>query len=175
MLPQLFEADDATPTVRVWAPGCATGEEVYTIAILLLEEASRHGLRPGLQVFGSDLDSRALAVAREGRYPAAIEADVSEERLRRYFTKEGDGYRVRQELRDVVLFALHDLLKDPPFSHVNLVTCRNVLIYLDRELQEQVCATFHYAINPGGFGSNWCGAAGIVKFSADLTAMSNLK
>jgi two-component system, chemotaxis family, CheB/CheR fusion protein len=102
-------------------------------------------------MFGSDLDTRALAVAREGRYPASIETDVSEERLRRFFIREGEGYRVRQELRDTVLFAVHGMLKDPPFSHVDLISCRNVLIYLDRDLQDQVCNTFHYAHNPGGF------------------------
>jgi two-component system CheB/CheR fusion protein len=90
-------------------------------------------------------------MAREGRYPAAIENDISAERLRRFFVREGESYRVRQELRDIVLFAAHDLVKDPPFSHVDLVTCRNVLIYLDRELQEQVCGTFHYALRPGGY------------------------
>ena len=150
VLPQLFDRDP-TDAIRVWVSGCATGEEAYTLAMLLLEEAGRHELRPPIQVFGSDLDAKALVIAREGRYPAAIEADVSEDRLRRFFTREGDTYRVRQELRDMVLFALHDLLKDPPFSRVDLISCRNVLIYLDRELQEQVCSTFHYALNPGGF------------------------
>jgi len=150
VLPQLFEHEPTDP-IRVWVSGCATGEEAYTLAMLLMEEGGKHDLRPPIQVFGSDLDARALTVAREGRYPATIEADVSEERLRRFFTREGDGYRVRQELRDMVLFALHDLLKDPPFSRVDLISCRNVLIYLDRELQEQVCSTFHYALNPGGF------------------------
>jgi two-component system CheB/CheR fusion protein len=119
--------------------------------MLLLEEAARHELRPQIQVFGTDLDVRALAAAREGRYPVAIEADVNETRLRRFFSRDGDRYRVRQELRDVILFALHDLLKDPPFSRVDLVSCRNVLIYLDRELQEQVCSTFQYSLNPAGF------------------------
>jgi two-component system CheB/CheR fusion protein len=150
-LPNLFKDNDPNEPIRVWACGCATGEEAYSLAILLLEEAGRHEFRPPIQIFGSDLDARALALAREGRYPAAIEADVSEERLRRFFTQEGDQYRVRQEVRDVVLFAVHDLLKDPPFSHVDLISCRNVLIYLDRELQEQVCNTFHYALNPAGF------------------------
>jgi len=150
VLPQLVERDPTDP-LRVWVPGCATGEEAYTLAMLLMEEASKLDLRPPIQVFGSDLDARALTVAREGRYPATIEADVSEERLRRFFTREGDGYRVRQDLRDIVLFAVHDLLKDPPFSRVDLISCRNVLIYMDRELQEQVCTTFHYALNPGGF------------------------
>ena len=151
VLPEIFSERDPTDTVRVWICGCATGEEAYSLAMLLLEEAGRHELRPPIQVFGSDLDARALAMAREGRYPASIETDVSEERLRRFFTREGDQYRVRQEVRDIVLFAAHDVLKDPPFSRVDLISCRNVMIYLDRELQEQVCATFHYALNPNGF------------------------
>ena len=151
VLPELFRERDPGDTLRIWVSGCATGEEAYTLGILLLVEAARHELRPTIQVFGSDLDARALASARDGRYPASIEADVNEERLRRFFTREGDQYRVRQEVRDVVLFAVHDLLKDPPFSRVDLISCRNVLIYLDRELQEQVCATFHYALNPSGF------------------------
>jgi two-component system CheB/CheR fusion protein len=151
ILPGLFKNKEPEETIRIWVSGCATGEEAYTFAILLLEEAAKHPLRPPMQVFGSDLDSRALASAREGRFPLAIEADVSEERLRRFFTREGDHYRVRQEVRDIVLFAVHDLLKDPPFSHIDLISCRNVLIYLDRELQEQVCSTFHYALNPSGF------------------------
>ena len=149
VIPSLFQGRDLNDTVRVWVCGCATGEEAYSIAILLLEEAARHEFRPAVQLFGSDLDARALAVAREGRYPASIEADVSEERLRRFFNREGEGYRVRQELRDIVLFALHDVLKDPPFSRVDFISCRNVLIYLDRELQEQACSTFHYALKPG--------------------------
>ena len=149
VIPRLFR--DGVESIRVWVAGCATGEEAYSIAMLLLEEAAKHEVRPNIQVFGSDLDARALTSAREGRYPAAIETDVSEERLRRFFTHDNDTYRVRQELRDLVLFATHDMVKDPPFSHVGLVTCRNVLIYLDRELQEQACATFHYALDPGGY------------------------
>jgi two-component system CheB/CheR fusion protein len=151
LLPEVFSGKGNGQPIRVWVAGCASGEEAYSIAILLLEEAARQQIRPQFQVFGTDLDVRALVAAREGRYPAAIEADVGEARLRRFFTREGDYYRVRQDLRDIILFALHDLLKDPPFSHVDVVSCRNVLIYLDRELQEQVCSTFHYALNPGGY------------------------
>ena len=151
VIPRLFQGRETNETIRVWVSGCATGEEAYSFAILLLEEATRHPIRPAMQVFGSDLDSRALVAAREGRFPVAIEADVSEERLRRFFMREGDHYRVRQEVRDLVLFAVHDLLKDPPFSHIDLVSCRNVLIYLDRELQEQVCSTFNYALKPAGY------------------------
>ena len=152
VLPELLKDKAADETVRVWVPGCATGEEAYSFAILLLEEAARHKTRrQPIQVFGSDLDARALASAREGRFPLSIEADVSEERLRRFFVRDGDHYQVGQEARDPVLFAVHDLLKDPPFSHVDLISCRHVMIYLDRELQEQVCRTFHYALNPGGY------------------------
>jgi two-component system CheB/CheR fusion protein len=151
VLPELFKGRRPEDTIRIWVSGCATGEEAYTFAMLLSEEAVRHAERPPMQVFGSDIDARALALGREGRYPLAIEADVNEERLRRFFTREGDHYRVRQDLRDMVLFAVHDLLKDPPFSHVDLISCRNLLIYLDRDLQEQVCSTFHYALNPGGY------------------------
>jgi two-component system, chemotaxis family, CheB/CheR fusion protein len=151
VLPQVFQGKSPEETIRVWVAGCATGEEAYTVAMLLLEEASRHQLHPAIQVFASDLDHRALAIAREGRFPAAIEADVSEVRLRRYFVHEGDHYRVRQELRDIVLFAVHSMLKDPPFSRIDLICCRNLLIYLDRELQEQACSTFHYALNPNGY------------------------
>jgi two-component system CheB/CheR fusion protein len=151
LAPALFAGKVADQPIRVWVAGCATGEEAYSIGILLLEEATRQNLRRQIQVFATDLDVRALATGREGRYPVAIEADINESRLDRFFSREGDYYRVRQELRDIVLFALHDLLKDPPFSHVDLVSCRNVLIYLDRDLQEQVCNTFYYSLNPGGY------------------------
>jgi two-component system, chemotaxis family, CheB/CheR fusion protein len=147
----LTKAKPTGQAIRVWIAGCATGEEAYSIGILLLEQAGRQQTRPPIQIFATDLDVRALTTAREGRYPAAIEADVSESRLRQFFMRDGDHYRVRQELRDIVLFALHDVLKDPPFSRLDLVSCRNVLIYLDRELQEQVCSTFHYALNPNGY------------------------
>jgi two-component system, chemotaxis family, CheB/CheR fusion protein len=151
VIPRLFDEKGVSDTIRVWVPGCATGEEAYSIAILLLEEASRHEIRCGLQVFASDLDENALALAREGRYPIAIEADMPEERLRRFFTRESDHYRVTRELRDMVLFARHSLLKDPPFSRVDLISCRNVLIYLDREVQQQVCAAFHFALHLSGY------------------------
>lgn len=151
VLPNIFQLKDARDPIRVWVAGCATGEEAYTIAMLLLEEAARHEIRLPMQVFASDLDSHAVSVAREGRYPAVSETEVSEERLRRFFVREGDFYHVRQELRDLVLFATHSLLKDPPFSRVDLISCRNLLIYLDRDLQEQVLGTLYYALNPGGY------------------------
>jgi two-component system CheB/CheR fusion protein len=151
IIPQLFQDKEAADTVRVWVPGCATGEEAYSLGMLLLEELSHRDVRPRIQVFGSDLDHAALATARDGRYPAAIEADVSEERLHRFFSREGDHYRVKRELREIVIFAFHSVLRDPPFSRMDVISCRNLLIYLDRGLQEQVLNTFHYALNPEGF------------------------
>src|SRR5262249_40400340 len=151
VIPELFECKSAGDQIRVWVPGCATGEEAYSIGILLIEEAARRAVRLQLQVFASDLDTGALATAREGRFPAAIAADVSEDRLRRFFEREGDHYRIKREVRDILLFATHSLLKDPRFSRVELISCRNLLIYLDREVQQQACATFAYALVPGGY------------------------
>ncbi len=151
VIPRLFEGKGAGDQIRVWIAGCATGEEAYSIAMLLQEEAERREIRPEIQVFASDLDGAALAVAREGRYPLAIEADMVEERLRRFFTRESDHFLVRRELRDLVLFARHSLIKDPPFSRLDLVSCRNVLIYLDRDVQQQVCATLHFGLRPAGY------------------------
>jgi two-component system, chemotaxis family, CheB/CheR fusion protein len=151
VIPKLFDGRSEDENIRVWVPGCATGEEAYSIAMLLLEESARRDNLPGIQVFASDLDIGALATAREGRYPRAIEADISEARLRRFFLHDSDHYRVRKDLRDIVLFATHSLLKDPPFSRLDLVSCRNLLIYLERDLQHQACNTLAYALRPGGY------------------------
>ncbi|MBS1304079.1 protein-glutamate O-methyltransferase CheR, partial [Loktanella sp. SALINAS62] len=136
--------------VRAWSVGCATGEEAYSLAILFLEEAERRKVKVPIQVFASDLDEGALGTAREGRYPRSIEADVSAERLEHYFIDEGTHYRVRKELRDVVLFASHSVLKEPPFMRLDLISCRNLMIYLERSLQEQLLTLFHYGLNPHG-------------------------
>jgi two-component system CheB/CheR fusion protein len=151
VIPRLFEEQGPDASLRVWVPGCATGEEAYSMAILLIEEAERRSTWPKIQVFASDLDEGALATAREGCYPAAIEADVSEERLRRFFRRDDEHYRITGEVRDCILFANHSLLRDPPFSRLNLVSCRNLLIYLDPELQQQVLGILRYALCPGGY------------------------
>jgi two-component system CheB/CheR fusion protein len=151
VVPRLFENRGAAVPIRIWSVGCATGEEAYSLGILLLEEAARHEPRPEIQLFATDMDARALAVAREGRYPTAIEGDVSDDRLRRFFQRDGELYRVKRELRDLVLFANHSLLKDPPFSHLDLVSCRNLLIYLNRDLQQQATSTLQHALNPEGY------------------------
>jgi two-component system CheB/CheR fusion protein len=147
----LFDSPHRDHPIRVWVAGCATGEEAYSIAMLLSEEASRREDHRPLQIFASDLDHAALATARNGRYPSSIETDVSEERLKSFFSKEGDHYRIKREIRDLVLFTSHSILKDPPFSKVDLISCRNLLIYLDKQLQQQVCTTFHYALMPGKY------------------------
>jgi two-component system CheB/CheR fusion protein len=151
VITKLFEGKGAQDQVRVWVAGCATGEEAYTLAMLLAEFSDTLPHAPAVQVFATDIDEQAIATAREGFYTGADVADISPERLRRFFTKERDGYRVRRELRERVLFAHHNLIKDPPFSHLDLVTCRNLLIYLNRAAQERVMQVFHFALNPGGF------------------------
>jgi len=137
--------------IRVWSVGCATGEEAYSLAIVMLEEAERRSVRVPIQIFASDLDEGALATAREGRYPRSIEADVSEARLKRFFIDEGTHYRIRKEVRELLLFPYHSVLKDPPFLHLDLITCRNLLIYLERSVQEQLLGLFHYGLRDGGF------------------------
>jgi two-component system, chemotaxis family, CheB/CheR fusion protein len=145
--------DQAQPNhaIRVWVPGCATGEEAYTLAILFREEISRREVPIELVIFGSDVDQGALATAREGLYPTAIAADVSEARLARYFRMEGDHYRISSEIRDSVVFAAHSVLRDPPFSKLHLISCRNLLIYLDRELQQQLQSVFRYGLRDDGY------------------------
>jgi two-component system CheB/CheR fusion protein len=151
VIPALFQDDRPDNDVRVWIPACATGEEAYSLAMLLLEEAARREVRPNIHLFASDLDEHALSTAREGRYPSAITADLSESRLRRFFMREGDQYRIRQEVRDLIVFASHNILKDPPFSRMSLISCRNLMIYLDRDMQQHVCRILHYALQPRGF------------------------
>jgi len=169
----LFAGKGPGDTVRVWVAACATGEEAYSIAILLSEYARQIDAAPMIQVFASDLDDEAISVAREGFYPTAIEADVSEERLRRYFMKEHRGYRMRREVREMVLFAVHDVLKDSPFSRLDLVTCRNLLIYLNRNAQHRVFDTFHFSLKPGGL--MFLGSSESVEDSSPLFAVLDKK
>lgn len=151
VIPQLFEGKDANDQIRVWVAGCATGEEAYSIAMLLLEHAETLQEPPQIQIFATDLDEAACRRARMGFYPGTIAADVSAERLERFFEPESGGHRVKHLLRDVVLFAPHDLLQDPPFSKLDLVSCRNLLIYLGPEAQERALQTFHYGLRRGGY------------------------
>lgn len=147
---RLFANKGPHDSVRAWSVGCATGEEAYTLAMLLVEHAGRYESPPLIQVFASDLHGRSLEKAREGFYPGDITTDVGQDRLKRFFQQEGGGYRIRKELRDLVIFAPHNLLADPPFSRLDLICCRNLLVYLEREVQQDVLELFHYALNPDG-------------------------
>ena len=150
VIPRLMAEPGAGQTVRVWSVGCSTGEEAYSLTMLLLEEASRLDTPPEIQVFASDLHQESLLRAREGFYPGDIKADVSAERLRRFFTGQEGGYRIRKDVRDRVVFAPHNLMSDPPFSKIDLIVCRNLLIYLQRRMQHNIIDLFHYALHPGG-------------------------
>ncbi|MDP3249874.1 MAG: CheR family methyltransferase [Polaromonas sp.] len=152
VIPKLFDGKPAGAVVRAWSAGCSTGEEAYSIAILLQErlELLRQSFK--VQVFATDIDSRAIATARAGIYPASIVDDISPERLARFFTVEPDGgaYRVHKSIRDMLVFSEHDLIKDPPFSKLDLISCRNLMIYMSTDLQKKLIALFHYALMPGG-------------------------
>ena len=150
ILPQLCEDKPDGYVFRVWVAGCATGEEAYSIAILLREltESAHQGLK--VQIYGTDLADGAIAIARAGLYPANIAQDVSPERLKRFFTKEEAGYRIKKDIRDMVVFAIHNVTKDPPFTKLDLLSCRNLMIYLEAELQNRLLSAFHYALKPGG-------------------------
>jgi two-component system CheB/CheR fusion protein len=150
-IPKLFAGKTPNDQVRVWVVGCASGEEAYSIAILIAEYAARMAEPPRIQIFATDMDEAAITQARECRYPQSITLDVSPDRLRQFFVKEGDHYRVKKEIREMILFAPHNVLRDPPFSRLDLVSCRNLLIYLNRAMQEQILSTFHFALTAGGY------------------------
>lgn len=150
LVPRLFEGRHSHDQIRVWSVGCATGEEAYSLAMLLLEQCEQRDTYPRLQIFASDLHERSVRHARDGVYPETIEADVSPARLARFFVKADASYRVRREVRELVVFAHHNLLSDPPFSSLDLITCRNVMIYLQRDVQQELIALFHYALAADG-------------------------
>ncbi len=152
-IPELFNDKPAGAAIRVWVPGCSTGEEAYSIAMLISERMTALKQNFSIQVFATDIDSRAVGIARAGIYPASIAADVSTERLTRFFTPEpgGGAFRIRKDIRDLLVFSEQNMIKDPPFSKLDLISCRNVLIYMGSELQKRVIPLFHYALNPNGF------------------------
>jgi len=151
-IPRLFEGRPAGSVIRLWTVGCSTGEEAYSLAILVAEWMERSHRHYEVQHFATDIDARAVATARAGLYPASIAADVSAERLARFFTSEADGqaYRIKKSIRDQLIFSEQDLIRDPPFSRLDLLSCRNVLIYMDTELQKRLIPLFHYALRPDG-------------------------
>lgn len=151
VVPKLFAGRGADETVRIWVPGCATGEEVYSIAILVREHLDTLTAQPKVQIFATDIDEPALAVARAGRYPEALLENVSAARRARFFVSNGGAYALGKEVRDLCIFSPHSVIRDPPFSRLDLVSCRNLLIYFGADIQNQVIPTFHYALKPNGY------------------------
>ncbi len=171
ILPLLLKGKTSENQLRIWVAGCATGEEAYSLAILCAEKITGIIDAPKVQIFATDIDEAAITQAREGLYSINDLADISPERLRRFFIKEGDEYRIRREVRETIMFAIHNFLKDPPFSHLDLISCRNVMIYLNHVAQERVAETFHFALNPGGF--LFLGSSESVDGATDLYAGYN--
>jgi two-component system CheB/CheR fusion protein len=152
VLPELVRGRNSDTPLRVWVPGCATGEEVYSIGMLLIEAFTAQNKAVNLQIFATDIDEDSLEVGRLGCYPENIDSDVSPERLQRFFVRQNDGrYQVSEQLREVVIFAPQNLIGDAPFSRLDLVSCRNVLIYLDPDVQRKVVTLFHFALREGGY------------------------
>ena len=153
VIPALFAGKSPGAVIRVWTAGCSTGEEAYSLAILLVERMEAIKASFTVQLFATDIDSQAIATARAGRYPASIAADLSPERLARFFTAEADGggYRIHKSIRDLLVFSEQDVIKDPPFSKLDLISCRNLLIYLGAELQKKLIPLFHFALKPDGW------------------------
>lgn len=150
IVPLCHRAMPDTP-IRVWVAGTSTGEEAYSIAILILEELERcQKESSGLQIFATDIDPRVLQQARTGIYPASIEADVSKERLTKFFERQGNGYRVKKKVREKITFSEQDLIRDPPFSKIDFISCRNLLIYFKIETQRRILSLFHFALKPDG-------------------------
>src|SRR6202048_1617296 len=150
VVPELIRRHPPDKPIRIWDAGCSTGEETYSIAMLFLEAITAAKRNVKLQVFASDVDDDAVAIARNGLYPQSIQKDVSPARIERFFTREDHGYRVTRDLRETVVFTTQDLLADAPFSRLDFVSCRNVLIYLRPEVQQKVLSLFHFALHEGG-------------------------
>ena len=150
VLPSIVKKKDAKEVIRIWVPGCSTGEEVYSLAISLLEYLRERGEAPRLLVFGTDISEQAIQQARTGSYAESIAADVSPQRLRQFFVKTEHGYQIAKSIRDLCILAKHDLTRDPPFSNLDLISCRNVLIYFKPPVQRKILPVFHYALKPDG-------------------------
>jgi two-component system CheB/CheR fusion protein len=147
----LIEQKPTDSAFRVWVAGCATGEEAYSVAMLLHEQITKSDKRFNVQIFATDIDDESIEVARRGLYPKSIASDVSPGRLKRFFTEENNSYRIKSAVREMLVFAKHNLIKDASFSKLDIVCCRNVLIYMDSTLQKRLIPLFHYTLNPGGF------------------------
>ncbi|MER8833482.1 CheR family methyltransferase [Mesorhizobium sp. M0909] len=151
IIPQIFEGRNASDAVRVWVPGCATGEEVFSIGMLMRERMEKLPAPPRVQIFATDIDEPALAVARAARYPEALLHGLSAERRQRFFHSDGESYVLAKEVRELCIFSPHSLIRDPPFSRMDMISCRNLLIYFGPQIQNRVVPIFHHALRPGGY------------------------
>jgi two-component system CheB/CheR fusion protein len=173
ILPRILENRELGQQVRIWVAGCSTGEEVYSMAITLLEHLSGQPIEPPIQIFGTDASENSIQKARLGVFPESIAGEISGERLRRFFLKMAKGYQVAKRVRDLCIFARQNLCHDPPFGHIDLVSCRNVLIYMGQDLQRRVVPTFHYALRPDGF--LLLGSSETIHTHSDLFALLDRK
>lgn len=174
LIPEMLSTKDNDYTVRIWVTGCSSGEEAYSLAIIMQECMAAMERRFKVQIFGTDIDIDAINVARAGLYPSSIEVDVSAERLHLFFSKEDDGqYRVNKSIREMLVFAPQNLIKDPPFTKLDILSCRNLLIYLGAELQKKLLPLFHYSLKPKGI--LFLGSSETIGLNADLFAVENKK
>jgi two-component system CheB/CheR fusion protein len=150
VIPELVRQHEMDKPIRIWVPACSSGEEVYSLAMMFLEAITAAKKSIKLQIFGTDIDEQAVTTARAGRYPASLKAELSSERLARFFVEDGGGYRIGPSLRETVIFTVHDILVDPPFARIDFVSCRNLLIYLLPEAQQRVLSLLHFALRKGG-------------------------
>ncbi|MBS1877512.1 MAG: GAF domain-containing protein [Acidobacteria bacterium] len=151
VIPDLVRGGSSQRPIRVWIPGCSTGEEPYSVAMLLMEQLEKDRRSRSVQIFATDIDEEALETARAGTYPVSIAADITPDRLQKFFAKHETGYQISKRLREAVVFAPQNLIADPPFSKMDLILCRNLLIYLEPQVQNKVIALLHFALNPGGY------------------------
>jgi two-component system CheB/CheR fusion protein len=173
VIPELLSHKSADQSIRVWVPGCGTGEEALSLAILINEAMERTGQHHPVQIFATDIDPDAIGKARIGEYQESFVADVTPARLQRYFVKKNGMYRIKQEIREMVIYAVQNLISDPPFSKLDLISCRNVLIYLDTDLQKQILPLFHFTLNPNGY--LFLGTSETIGAGADLFATVDSK
>jgi two-component system CheB/CheR fusion protein len=150
ILPRLLRERESAMPVRIWVPGCSTGEEVYSIAMCLVESIPESSAQAPIQIFGTDISERGISIARTATYPEHHVAKLSPERQARFFKRVENGYQINKPIREMCVFARQNLLADPPFSRLDLISCRNVLIYFNSDMQSRVIATFHFSLKPEG-------------------------
>jgi two-component system CheB/CheR fusion protein len=173
VVPDILAYKSVDDPIRIWVPGCGSGEEALSIAMILAEAMGRTGKHHLVQIFATDIDAEAIDKARVGEYPDSIAADVSPERLKRFFVKRDERYKIKQEIREMVVYAVQNLISDPPFSRLDLISCRNVLIYLDNDLQRQILPLFHFTLNPTGY--LFLGTSETIGGAADLFTPTDTK